>query len=87
MPRTITGGEPLRWSTHPAPIYVIDGLCTDDRMQLAGEVMDCVLACPKHKGRFGCHTGKCLKAPICVDLAIYEASVEDGRVFLRPSRT
>ncbi|RWC27857.1 MAG: hypothetical protein EOS70_28850 [Mesorhizobium sp.] len=66
-------------------IYVSDGLGTHERILLALG-MDHVLECPKHNGRFGCRTGKGLKAPICVDLTTYEARIEDGHVFFRAGR-
>ncbi|WP_085032562.1 hypothetical protein [Ensifer aridi] len=41
----------------------------------------CGATAPPH-----CCTGKALKAPICVDLATYQATVEDGHVFFRTGR-
>ena len=64
--------------------YATDGLCTHAKIHLAGGlVMDHLIECPKHNGRFDFTTGKAQGAPVCVDLKTYEVKVEDGRVFLR----
>jgi 3-phenylpropionate/trans-cinnamate dioxygenase ferredoxin subunit len=64
--------------------YATDGLCTHAKVHLAGGlVMDRLIECPKHNGRFDFTTGKAQGAPVCVDLKTYEVKVEDGRVFLR----
>lgn len=64
--------------------YATDGLCTHARVHLAGGlVIDNLIECPKHNGRFDFTTGKAQGAPVCVDLKTYEVKVEDGRVFLR----
>ena len=65
--------------TYPAT----DGLCTHERIHLAdGLVMDHVIECPKHNGRFDYRSGKALGAPVCVNLKTYPVRVEAGRVLL-----
>lgn len=60
-----------------------DGLCTHERVHLAdGLVMDGVIECPKHNGRFDIATGKGKGAPICVDLRTYPVRVEAGKVMI-----
>lgn len=64
--------------------YATDGLCTHARVHLAGGlVMDEMIECPKHNGRFNFITGQAQGAPVCVNLKTYPVRVEDGRVFLR----
>ena len=64
--------------------YATDGLCTHARVHLAGGfVMEHIIECPKHNGRFDFTTGKAKGAPACVDLKTYPAKVEDGKVFLQ----
>ncbi|HWU65263.1 MAG TPA: MocE family 2Fe-2S type ferredoxin [Ensifer sp.] len=63
--------------------YATDGLCTHERIHLAdGLVMDDIIECPKHNGRFNYKTGQAKGAPVCVNLATYEVRVEGGRVFV-----
>ena len=38
--------------------------------------------CPKHNGRFDYRTGAAKGAPVCVDLKIYQAKAENGKVFI-----
>lgn len=65
--------------------YATDGLCTHERVSLAdGLVMDHIIECPKHNGRFDYRTGQGKGAPICVNLATYRTKVEDGQVFFEP---
>ena len=63
--------------------FATDGLCTHQRIPLAGGlVMDDVIECPKHNGRFNYKTGVALGAPACVNLQTYPVRVEDGRIFI-----
>ncbi len=63
--------------------FATDGLCTHEKVHLSGGlVMDDIIECPKHNGRFNYKTGAARGAPVCVDLRTYPVKVEDGRVFL-----
>lgn len=63
--------------------YATDGLCTHEKVHLAkGFVMEHIIECPKHNGRFDFTTGKAQGAPVCVNLKTYPTKVEDGRVLL-----
>jgi len=63
--------------------YATDGLCTHERTHLAGGlVMDNIIECPKHNGRFDYRTGEAKGAPACVDLKTYPVKVEAGIVFV-----
>ena len=64
--------------------FCTDGLCTHERVHLAdGLVMDHVIECPKHNGRFDYRTGRGLRAPVCVDLTTYPTRVEAGRLLVQ----
>jgi 3-phenylpropionate/trans-cinnamate dioxygenase ferredoxin subunit len=63
--------------------FATDGLCTHEKIHLAdGFVMDDIIECPKHNGRFNYKTGEARGAPVCVNLGTYPVKVEDGRVFI-----
>jgi 3-phenylpropionate/trans-cinnamate dioxygenase ferredoxin component len=63
--------------------YATDGLCTHEKVHLAdGLVMDDIIECPKHNGRFSYKTGEAKGAPVCVNLATYPVKVEGGDVFI-----
>lgn len=64
--------------------FATDGLCTHAKVHLAGGfVMDEVIECPKHNGRFNITTGQALGAPVCVNLKTYPVRVEAGRVYIQ----
>jgi 3-phenylpropionate/trans-cinnamate dioxygenase ferredoxin component len=64
--------------------YATDGLCTHEKVHLAGGfVMDTIIECPKHNGRFDFTTGKAKGAPACIDLKTYPVKVEAGKVYLQ----
>jgi 3-phenylpropionate/trans-cinnamate dioxygenase ferredoxin subunit len=64
--------------------HATDGLCTHEKVHLAdGLVMDDIIECPKHNGRFNYKTGAARGAPVCVNLKIYPVKVEDGTVFIQ----
>jgi 3-phenylpropionate/trans-cinnamate dioxygenase ferredoxin subunit len=63
--------------------YATDGLCTHEKVHLAGGlVMDNIIECPKHNGRFDYRTGSAKGAPVCIDLRTYPVRVEDGKVLI-----
>jgi len=63
--------------------FATDGLCSHERVHLAdGLVMDDIIECPKHNGRFNYKTGKAMGAPVCIDLNTWPVKVENGSVFI-----
>ncbi len=61
--------------------FATDGLCTHEQVHLAdGLVLDDVIECPKHNGRFNYRTGAAISAPACINLKTYPVKVEDGKV-------
>jgi len=65
-------------------VYVTDGLCTHEHVHLCdGLVMEHVIECPKHNGRFDIRDGRALGAPVCVNLKTYVSKVDGGNVFIQ----
>lgn len=63
--------------------YATDGLCTHEAFPLTdGLVIDDIIECPKHNGRFDYRTGAARGAPACIDLKTYPVKVEAGRVLI-----
>ncbi|OLP59200.1 Rieske family ferredoxin [Xaviernesmea oryzae] len=63
--------------------FATDGLCTHEKIHLAdGLVMDEVIECPKHNGRFNYKTGKALGAPVCVNLQTYPVKLDGDTVYI-----
>lgn len=63
--------------------FATDGLCTHAKVHLAGGfVMEHVIECPKHNGRFDFTTGQAMGAPACVNLRTYPVKVEGDRIFV-----
>jgi 3-phenylpropionate/trans-cinnamate dioxygenase ferredoxin component len=63
--------------------FASDGLCTHEQVHLAdGLVMDNIIECPKHNGRFDIRTGAAKGAPVCVNLKTYPVKVENGKVMI-----
>ena len=63
--------------------FATDGICTHERAHLAdGLVLDDLVECPKHNGRFDYRTGEAKGAPVCVNLRTYKVKVEGGKVFV-----
>ena len=64
--------------------YATDGLCTHEKIHLAhGFVMDTIIECAKHNGRFDFTTGEAKGAPACINLRTYPVKVEAGQVFVQ----
>jgi 3-phenylpropionate/trans-cinnamate dioxygenase ferredoxin subunit len=63
--------------------FATDGLCTHEQVHLAdGLVMEHIVECPKHNGRFDYRTGAAKGAPVCIDLKTYPVKVDGMRVFI-----
>ncbi len=63
--------------------YATDGICTHEHAYLTdGLVMDNIVECPKHNGRFDYRTGAARGAPVCVNLKTYPVKVEAGKVLI-----
>jgi 3-phenylpropionate/trans-cinnamate dioxygenase ferredoxin subunit len=63
--------------------FATDGLCTHEKVHLAdGLVMDDIIECPKHNGRFNYKTGEAKGAPVCVNLKTYPVRLQGGRVLI-----
>jgi 3-phenylpropionate/trans-cinnamate dioxygenase ferredoxin subunit len=63
--------------------YATAGVCTHEKVHLAdGLVMDHIIECPKHNGRFDYRTGKALGAPVCINLQTYPVKTEADRVWI-----
>jgi 3-phenylpropionate/trans-cinnamate dioxygenase ferredoxin subunit len=64
--------------------FATDGLCTHERVHLAGGlVINNVVECPKHNGRFDYQTGRAMSAPVCVDLRTHEVKVMGAKVMIK----
>jgi MocE subfamily Rieske [2Fe-2S] domain protein len=67
--------------------YATQDLCTHEHAYLSdGVVVDCVVECPYHQGRFDVRTGKALGAPVTEPLATYPVKIVDGRLYVRVTK-
>lgn len=71
------------YRTMGGKIFATDGLCTHEQQHLAeGFVIDDVIECPLHQGRFHIPTGKAKGAPVCIDLKTYPTRVVGGDIYI-----
>lgn len=83
VPYTIDGKDYAIYRSEDDEFFASDGHCTHEKTLLCdGLVMDGVIECPKHNGRFDYRSGKALGAPVIVDLAMYPVAVQDGYVHI-----
>ena len=76
-------GEKYAVYNTPSGFYATDGVCTHEAADLSmGLVLDDIIECPVHQGRFHIPTGKAKSAPACIDLNTYSVKVEDEIVFI-----
>ena len=58
-------------------VFATEGLCTHEHTHLAdGLVMEDIIDCPKHNGRFNYKTGEAKGAPVCIKLKTYPVKIE-----------
>ena len=66
--------------------YATDGLCTHEEQHLAdGLVIDDIIECPLHQGRFHIPSGAAQGAPVCIDLNTYPTRLEGDQVYIQIS--
>jgi MocE subfamily Rieske [2Fe-2S] domain protein len=67
--------------------YATQDLCTHEHAYLSdGVVVDCVVECPFHQGRFDIRTGKALGAPVIEPLATFPVKIVDGRIYVQVTK-
>jgi 3-phenylpropionate/trans-cinnamate dioxygenase ferredoxin subunit len=78
------GGKTYALYRSPGDRYFATaGLCTHESVHLAdGLVMDHVIECPKHNGRFDYRSGAALGAPACINLKTFPVKIEGGKLFV-----
>ena len=70
----------------PDGYFATDGICTHEDEHLEnGIVIDCVIECPLHQGRFDVRSGKALSAPVCVDLQTFPVQIHAGDIYIQVS--
>ncbi len=63
--------------------YATAAHCTHEYVSLAdGLVMDHIIECPMHNGRFDYRTGEAKGAPVCVNLKTYPVQRQGDRILL-----
>jgi MocE subfamily Rieske [2Fe-2S] domain protein len=80
------GDLPLAIYRAKGRFYATQDVCTHEHAYLSdGVVVDCVVECPFHQGRFDVRTGAALGAPVIVPLKTYPVKVIDGRIYVQVS--
>ncbi len=78
------GGRSFAVYNTASGFYATDGHCTHEQAHLAdGLVIDEIIECPLHQGRFHIPSGRAKSPPVCVDLKTFPAKVEGGQVFIQ----
>jgi 3-phenylpropionate/trans-cinnamate dioxygenase ferredoxin subunit len=63
--------------------FATDGICTHEHAYLSdGLVLDNIIECPKHNGRFDYRTGEAKGAPVCINLKTYPVKIDGGNVLI-----
>jgi MocE subfamily Rieske [2Fe-2S] domain protein len=66
--------------------YATQDLCTHEHAYLSdGVVIDCIVECPFHQGRFDVRTGQPMGAPVIIPLKTYPVKIIDGQIYVRVS--
>jgi MocE subfamily Rieske [2Fe-2S] domain protein len=68
--------------------YATQDLCTHEHAYLSdGVVIDCIVECPFHQGRFDVRSGEPMGAPVIEPIKTYPVSVVDGKIYVQVSMT
>jgi 3-phenylpropionate/trans-cinnamate dioxygenase ferredoxin component len=77
------GELPLALYRAKGQFYATQDVCTHEHAYLSdGVVVDCIVECPFHQGRFDVRTGEALGAPVIVPLKTYPVKIVDGQIYV-----
>lgn len=63
--------------------YATQDVCTHEHAYLSdGVVVDCIVECPFHQGRFDIRTGKAMGAPVVVPLRTFPVKVVGDQIYI-----
>jgi nitrite reductase/ring-hydroxylating ferredoxin subunit len=66
--------------------YATQDLCTHEHAYLSdGVLIDCVVECPFHQGRFDVRTGAALSPPVIIPVKIYPLKIVEGKIYVNVS--
>ena len=71
------------YHTNTGNYYASDGICTHGNTHLSeGVVIDDMIECPKHNGRFSLIDGSPKRMPVCLQIKTFKVEIADGVVLL-----
>ena len=71
------------YHTNTGNYYASDGICTHGNTHLSeGVVIDDMIECPKHNGRFSLIDGSPKRMPVCLGIKTFKVEIADGVVLL-----
>lgn len=83
MPVEIAGRE-LAIYRAKGNFYASNDRCTHGDAYLSeGVLVDEVIECPLHQGRFCIKSGKALSAPVSAPIEVFETKLDGGKVYVR----
>jgi naphthalene 1,2-dioxygenase system ferredoxin subunit len=81
--RVEIGGRGIALYNVEGRFYASDDACTHQRSRLSdGFVIDHVIECSRHQGRFDIRTGRALGAPVSRALAVHPVKVEGEVIYV-----
>lgn len=84
IPIALDGREYAIFRSETGEFFASDGYCTHERALLCdGLVMDGVIECPRHNGRFDYRTGAALGAPVVVNLRTYPTKLDGDDLLIQ----
>jgi len=81
------GGHAIAIYNLGGEFFATSAICTHEAEPLTdGLVIDGIIECPWHQGRFCVRTGRAKGAPATIDLKTYPVRVENGRILIDISK-
>ena len=83
MPAVVEGREIAIYSVEGAFYASVDRYTHGDAALSEGIVIDDVIECPLHQGRFCVKDGRALSPPVSEPIVTFPTKVEDGKVYVQ----
>ena len=81
------GNFPIAVYRAEGEFYATQDVCTHEHAYLSdGVVVDCIVECPFHQGRFDVRSGKALGAPVIVPLKTFPVRITNGNIYVHVTK-
>lgn len=83
MVQVMVEDEPIAVYHTPEGFYATSDICTHASQSLTlGKLTDCIVACPKHGGKFDVRSGEAVAMPCVIAVETYPVDIRGADIYI-----